>query len=1372
MVALRAAGIKEVPVVVNFREWMRKAKPITEETYFTPQKYYDGTSARSGFFTSNEMIPISYDYKAELIDKFSGPNTSLLFNIGIKPSEKVSEGIKRIHEEKIKEYTKLRQRASHILRKVSKGEINLDLQRELTGLLEISKELKADIKKTTPKNLTPEQFMKRALDEFTKGNISKEVLDVVKYVYNNTPSLLSGIKLSVRKSEVLGTTGNFEPLQRLVTLYKGSGAESPGTIRHELMHSLEQMMSPETRQALVDVWQKALENAIKQNTDVLSQAYFNAVLNFIENPSAETFDAATKIMPSQDFYQYINPSEYWAVNAEKLMAAKMGTPWHRFVQFAKMLFEGLKSVVGFDSSYAVYKTFNDLIKGKTPRYHKLTLTDYITNGKVKINFLNNVQDTDELLAKHGRNDAPIHMSNSVTDRLLGGFQEAKNIGAKLKESPRLAVNNMVGSVDRGLLAARINTTDFTAGLTAADAERYGRMLEDSEGRAVASVAMNQALKAARIGTQVIMMGKLVFDPNIQMFHAVKDKFSMANILTIKHQLEKRVGVQRTANVIQAYFEAKRSKSINQEYADRLSELEDLRSEQMDPGTSIERQLKLLQEVAEAEDNFRSITIALQKVNMTEEAIEDFIKLEKEYPELKEMMKNWNAVNQNMINMMEQSRIISKKRADTLRDIEDYVPWQRIQDEQSDPHTPIYGSKGVRNISREHRFKEGKVTADIDDIVDNMLHNVMTITRNSIKNYAANRIAVEYGVRNDKNKLKVFPKEDFAKGIVSILMNGRKVNIQIADPLIARSVIGIEHIQIPMNEILSFFSNALRRSITFSGVFQVKQLFMDAPTAALVSGVKNPVKLYGSVFGSFIKSLTPVAMKPVDYLMNKYTPLKTNLAKEDPIIQYLRSYGIGGYHSSARTAEHQYRQEIGLLNESAMSKAASILDRIADASDLAQRRAVFIRVMKETKGDTRSAVLAATNVIDFDKRGDGRTAQALNRTIAFMNAYAQQIDVLAQSLAEPAAYVVEKTTGAKVTSVSGKLRGLSREQAMTRLALAGGLLAVTCISYALLVGDDDEYKRMDDQTKMRNFVIPRRLMKNIGYDHTLLLPMHTSASYFFKSIPELLTYKMLKEGTKDAVDNTRLISALKEGAVDALLGPLGSGPIPTGIKPVAEIALNHNFFTGGNVTPQGMKNVEAFRQYTMSTSELGKWFSAASQIPFTGKTDSKGNPVEGSKTRILNPLEADHLMRGLAGSVAGIAMWGSNLFSGNRAAQEERNNPLYGSFIAPEVPRGREDLFYDLKQRSETAMGTFKDLAVKQNPKEAKQWLEVNKGLIQAYGFTEGAGKALQGINANMRRISDDKQLTSEEKRKQLDEYKMKKDEILEDTIKFRFKAGL
>jgi len=1259
----------------------------------------------------------------------------------------IREQIAQIHKAKTDELSRVRRGITKIKREVIKGETTINTQRELTHLDQLAKELAADKKMTAEKKITPEAFMARALNEYNKGNISKDVLDVIQYIYRQSPAILTGLRLSVKQAPqnaAYTAAGVFNNLERIVRLYKESGAVNPGTIRHELMHTLEQMMDPQTQQAIVESWRAALEKAIKKNTDEVSQKYFMAVMDYVNDPSEKNFEKAMELLPSQDMYQYINPSEFWAVNAEKLFGTRMGTPWGRYVNAIRQVFEAMKKLFGFNNTHSVYKAFNDLIKGETPRTHKTMLVDLISSGPYKTKFLYSVEKTDELLAKHNRNDAPIHTSNGVMDKFLGGAQEAKNIGAKMVESPRLAVNNMVGNLDRAVLATRIKTTDFTAGLTAADAARYGRMLEDSEGRAVASVAMNQALKATRIGTQVIMLGKLVFDNTNQMFHAVQDKFSMANILTLKHQLEKEIGVQRAANVIQAYFEAKRSRSIVDEYLKREGELEMLRTEQMDPRTSPDRQLLLLDKIADAEQDFKNIGIALQKVNMSDEAIDDFSKLDKQYPELRKMMDNWNAVNKNMIDMMEQARMISKQRADTLRDIEDYVPWQRIMDEQTDVHTPIYSSKGVKNVAREHRFKEGKVDLDIDDIVDNMLHNVMVTTRNAIKNYAANRIAQEYGTRNENGKLKVFPKEDAARGIVKILINGRKVNIQIADPLIAQSVIGIENIQIPMNEIMAYFANGLRRSITFSGVFQIKQLFMDAPTAAIVTGVKNPVALFGGVFGSFAKGLT----------------------QKDDVVELLKSYGIGGYHSGARTAEHQYKQEIGLLNKSAFARVTSILDQIADASDFAQRRAVYVRVMKETGGfpsggNQRKAILAATNVIDFDKRGMGRTAQFLNRTIAFMNAYAQQIDVLTQALAEPIAGGVEKLTGQKVTSISGGLRGLDRQQAMTRLAIASGLLASTCLLYAFAIGDDDEYKKMDDQTKMRNFVIPRSMMKTIGYDHTLLIPMHTSASYFFKSIPEMLYNKITKEGTKDAIDNARLRKALKEGAVDALLGPLGSGPVPTAIKPFAEIALNHDFYTGGNVTPQSMKDLAAFRQYNGSTSELGKWISYASGL--------------GSQEhRMLSPIQADHVMRGLGGSVAAAAMWGSNLFSGHKASPEERNNPLYGSFVAPEVPRGREDLFYDLKTRSDTAMKTFTDLVGKGHKEEAQQWFNDHKGEIQASGFTGQAGKALIDINAQIRRIEDlpASQMSPDEKRQQINFYKKKKEEILDQTIKFRLSAGL
>jgi hypothetical protein len=936
--------------------------------------------------------------------------------------------------------------------------------------------------------------------------------------------------------------------------------------------------------------------------------------------------------------------------------------------------------------------------------------------------------TDELLKKHNRPDAPIKMSNTNVDKLLGGVQEAKEVSQKLIKEPKMAVNNMVGSLDRGLLTFRVNNTDYTAGLTAADSVRYGRDLADSQGRAVASVAMNQVLKAARIGTQVVLQGKMIFDPATQLFRAVKDKFSMANIIKLKHDLEKEIGQQRAANVIQAYFEAKRSKSIVQEYADREANLEMYLQERDDPNTSPERQLTLLTLIGNAQDDLKNIGIALQKVRMTEDAIQEFIALEKEYPQLKKMMENWNSVNKNMINMMEQSRIISADRAKVLREIEDYVPWQRIQDDQTDPHAPIYTTRGVRNVSREHRFREGVVTLDIDDIVDNMIHNVMVTTRNSIKNYAANRIAQEYATRNENGKIKVFPKEDFDRGIVTIMVNGRKINVQIADPLIAQSVIGMENVQIPMGEILAFFSNTLRRSITWSPIFQAKQLFMDAPTAALVIGVKNPVALYANVFGSFLKGLT----------------------QNDGIIETLKAHGIGGYHSTARTAESEYRQEIGLLNQSLMAKASKFLDQIGDASDYAQRRAVYKQVMKETNGDQRAAILAASNVINFDKRGAGRTAQALNRTLAFMNAFSQQLDVLLQAVAEPVAFGVEKVTGAKVSSVSGNLRGISRTTAMSRVVVTAGLLTTTCLVYAMLLGDDDEYLKMDDQTKMRNFIIPKSVT---GLDNAILFPMHTSASYFFKAIPEMLYLQMTKEGTKEAVDTSRLRKALKEGFIDAMLGPLSSGPIPTGIKPVAEIALNYNFFTGGDVVPKGLEKLDPSQQYRGATSELGKWFSQAS-------------------FRLLNPIEADHLMRGLFGSVASIAMWGSNLVSTNRPEPEARSNLLYGSFIAPDMPRGREDLFYDLKDKSETAMRTYKKLMKDGYPEEGKKWLAENKNLINVYDFTQSASSEINALNAEIYRTEalPAAKMGSEEKRNRINFLKGKKAVILENTMKFRQKA--
>ena len=700
-------------------------------------------------------------------------------------------------------------------------------------------------------------------------------------------------------------------------------------------------MTPEARQAVVEAWARSFENVIKRNTDKKSQEFFNKVFDFLDSPSKESFDAATNVMPSYDYYQYMNPSEYWAVNAEKLMAAKLGSPWARFVSAVKKLLEALKSVFGVNNTYAVHKEFDNLINGKIERTkNEEMLIDYLLKGKVKLDFLENIDDIRNLLEKHNRPKPPTKPSLTVRDAFMGGYDNAKNTVRKIQEQPLMAASNMVGKADRALTYQRNKNIFYGTGLEQADRERYGGKVRNAHQQAIASVALVNAIHSGHVATQVMTQGKLIFNQATQMFQAAKDKFSMANVVRAKAELIKRIGNVDYANgLIQGYFEAKRSRSIINEYLDRTAAYENAKAAGIKGD-----------DLAELKKELNNIEIAMQKINMTDEAIDDFINEEKTNPELREMMDNWTAVNQNMIDMMEFSGMISKQRAKTLRNIKDYVPWYRIMDDQVDVHAPSGSSRGQTNVGREKKFKAGEVDRGIDDIVDNMIHNVLTLTRNSMRNYAANRIVMEYGTRKENGKLKVFPNEEPSpEGVrFNILAAGRRIVVEIKDPLVAESVIGMENIDIPMNGALAFMANTLRRSITTFPAFQVVQLFMDAPTAALVTGLKRPDKVWAGVFTSFLK----------------------NLRKDDPIVANLRSYGIGGYQSSARTPEKEIQMDIGLIEGSWFAKAMKGLDRFGDASDYAQRRSVYLQTLKET-GDELLAVFQANNVIDFQKRGSGQ-----------------------------------------------------------------------------------------------------------------------------------------------------------------------------------------------------------------------------------------------------------------------------------------------------------------------------------------------------------------------------------------------------------------
>jgi len=294
-----------------------------------------------------------------------GSKDNFLFNLDTtKPAPDTSD----IRAEKIKEFAKLRARLNRVVSKVAKGDVSIDLQRDTTRLLGLTKELKEDIGYLTEPSTTPARFLSKALAEYDAGNISPEVLAVIQAAYNKTPWLLDGLRLSVRASPSRGAAASFAPLSRIVALYKEtSGVEEPKSIRHELTHSLEQMMTVAQRKAVIDAWLKSMQRAIKNNPDQKHQTYFQAVMDHMENPTEKTRQAAIDALPSYSMYQFVNPSEFWAVNAESLMGQQLGAYWERFKKSMRTLLEGLKQVLGFDNRYAVHKTFNDIMSGSKAR---------------------------------------------------------------------------------------------------------------------------------------------------------------------------------------------------------------------------------------------------------------------------------------------------------------------------------------------------------------------------------------------------------------------------------------------------------------------------------------------------------------------------------------------------------------------------------------------------------------------------------------------------------------------------------------------------------------------------------------------------------------------------------------------------------------------------------------------------------------------------------------------------------------------------------------------------------------------------------------------------------------------------------------------
>jgi hypothetical protein len=203
-----------------------------------------------------------------------------------------------------------------------------------------------------------------------KGELDQQAVDFASWFINRNPNLVEDLAISIKAPKEGTPSGSYLDFPRLMTLYKESGNSE--TAVHEILHHTERMMPEAVQMGIQKLWLRRLAKAAKQankGTDTTLKTYFDNLLNYhLDGKSTSLEDAKNALKDGAvDYsnYQYINPSEFWAVNATDIVAGRFEGDKSfigKLKQWLREFAQKAKSVFGLDSNAPIINALNSLAK--------------------------------------------------------------------------------------------------------------------------------------------------------------------------------------------------------------------------------------------------------------------------------------------------------------------------------------------------------------------------------------------------------------------------------------------------------------------------------------------------------------------------------------------------------------------------------------------------------------------------------------------------------------------------------------------------------------------------------------------------------------------------------------------------------------------------------------------------------------------------------------------------------------------------------------------------------------------------------------------------------------------------------------------------
>jgi hypothetical protein len=636
---------------------------------------------------------------------------------------------------------------------------------------------------------------------------------------------------------------------------------------------------------------------------------------------------------------------------------------------------------------------------------------------------------------------------------------------------------------------------------------------------------------------------------------------------------------------------------------------------------------------------------------------------------------------------------------------DYVPFYRVEQLAQNAGPKEYG-RGLIDFAKGFKLKGSE--QEVANIFDNMERWTSYTVARAVKNRSA---------LNLKNTAKaLFPDEvkdlrqdetiHREQNTIDIWEDGIRHKVEFKDPLFVYAFTGIESAAIPHFGIASAASNILRKNIVLMPLFSISQLSQDSFGAMLTSGLKHPWLLPLEVAKEFTKTL------------RGRSAAATELTK----------YGAAGVRDYSATFIRENAEIMaGLKQETKSGAFMRALENFAMASDNAVRQAVYNMTLKET-GDKALAVERAFEIINFKRAGASGNIQMLRQVVPFFGAYLQAQNVIYKTL-------------------SGKGIAPQQKKEAHRILASNALkIGALAFMYAALSADDEDYQKMDPSIRDRHLLIPGT---------AFMLPLRGDLTLMPKLIAE---YTYLGMTDNSFTDGKKIRRAMSSALAEAVLSPT---VVPQVFKPFLEVGTNYNFFTGRSIIGQHLAGLETEKQYTTSTSELGKFIGSSG---------------------LIAPVNVDHIIKGVTGTTGGLILQFTNgLVNGvsNQPRPEKSwqdaiaTTPGLSAFVAREYGNADKNDYYELRDEVSKAVNTLNDIEKHGTYLDYKEFEAKRVDLLKVKDQVNNINRQLSELRAYERDIIEapESRMDAEKKGQEIERIRQMEKKMLGNVNQLRRMAG-